>query len=90
MKTGVIAYLIIMNIVGFAAMGIDKAKARNRAWRTPEFVLFAIAALGGSIGCIAGMNFFHHKTKHKTFTIGMPLIFVAQAAIIALILYFSK
>ena len=76
-----IVYLIIMNIAGFASMGIDKAKAKKHAWRIPEATLFAIALLGGSIGSIIGMQLFRHKTKHWYFVVGMPVIFFLQLAL---------
>lgn len=78
----ILIYLVVMNIIGFASMGIDKSKAKRGAWRIPEKTLFLIAILGGSIGSILGMKQFRHKTKHKTFTIGMPTILLVQAAII--------
>ncbi|MBR6315443.1 MAG: DUF1294 domain-containing protein [Lachnospiraceae bacterium] len=74
----VISYLIIMNLTGFALMGIDKQKARKKAWRIPEATLFLFALCGGSIGSIIGMYAFRHKTKHWYFVVGMPLILVLQ------------
>ena len=53
-------YLLIVNLAGFAAMGIDKNRARRKAWRIPESTLFLLAIIGGSIGSIAGMYTFHH------------------------------
>ena len=76
----IIIYLILINITGFAVMGIDKWKARKQAWRIPEKTLFLISILGGSIGSIAGMYTFHHKTKHWYFVIGMPFILIVQVA----------
>ncbi|WP_312492749.1 DUF1294 domain-containing protein [Anaerosporobacter sp.] len=78
----ILIYLVVMNIIGFTIMGIDKSRAKRGAWRIPEKTLFLIAILGGSIGSILGMKQFRHKTKHKTFTIGMPAILIVQAAII--------
>ncbi len=75
-------WLLIANIAAFALMGIDKSKARRHVWRISEKTLFMSAAVGGSIGAIAGMYFFRHKTKHWYFVIGMPAILVAQAAVI--------
>ena len=63
----IIVYFIIMNIAGYASMGIDKAKAKRHAWRIPEATLFSIAILGGSVGSIFGMFHFRHKTKHWYF-----------------------
>ncbi len=76
-----IIYLIIINIIAFALMGIDKAKAIKHKWRIPEKHLFLSAALGGSIGAIAGMEAFRHKTKHLSFKIGMPAILVIQIVV---------
>ena len=72
---------MIMNILAFCLMGIDKHRARTRQWRIPERVLFGAALLGGSAGAWAGMYLFHHKTKHWYFVAGMPLILVCQAAL---------
>lgn len=61
-------------------MLVDKRKAKKNLWRIPERTLFLSAILGGSLGCIAGMYTFRHKTKHWTFTIGMPAILILQMA----------
>ena len=82
-----LVYLVIINIVGFAMMGIDKKKAKKRSFRIPEASLFIIAVIGGSLGSIAGMYFFKHKTRHWYFVYGMPAILVLQI-ILALVLYF--
>ncbi len=74
----ILIYLAIMNLVGFLLMGIDKAKAKRHAFRIPEATLFLVAAFGGSIGSIIGMYTFRHKTKHKSFVIGMPVILAVQ------------
>ena len=78
--------LAVVNVAAFAAMGIDKAKAKAGAWRVPEATLFLLAVLGGSVGGILGMQLFRHKTKHKTFTVGFPAILVCQLALAAYIL----
>ena len=75
------SYLIAMNILGFMLMWIDKQRARLHKWRIPERTLFAIAVIGGSVGSIAGMYLFHHKTRHWAFVIGMPLILLLQMAL---------
>lgn len=80
----IIYYLIFINTVGFALMGIDKKKAREHKWRISEKTLFFAALLGGSAGTTAGMRLFHHKTRHWYFVIGMPAIFLVQA----ILLYF--
>lgn len=73
-----ILYLTVINATGFLIMLIDKHRARKGLWRIPEKALFLTALLGGSAGCIAGMQVFRHKTKHLSFTIGMPAILVLQ------------
>src|SRR5699024_12502134 len=71
-------YMSGINIVTFILMGVDKQRARNRAWRIPERTFWILAIIGGSIGSFAGMRVFHHKAKHFTFTIGIPLIMVVH------------
>ena len=71
-------YLLIINAAGFLLMLIDKIKAKKNRWRIPEATLFLVAVLGGSIGSIAGMYTFRHKTKHIKFIVGMPLILALQ------------
>uniref|UniRef100_UPI004055D1BF DUF1294 domain-containing protein n=1 Tax=Acetatifactor sp. TaxID=1872090 RepID=UPI004055D1BF len=81
----VLIYLAIVNIVGFAMMGIDKQKAIRGAWRIPEASLFTAAIIGGSIGSILGMQVFRHKTKHWYFKYGMPAILLLQIIIVIFI-----
>lgn len=78
-------YLVIINIVGFAMMGIDKKRAIRGAWRISEASLFLSAILGGSIGCILGMQHFRHKTKHWYFKYGMPAILIVQILLVSLL-----
>jgi len=85
--TVLLMYLAGVNILGFFLMGVDKWKARKRAWRIPEATLFFVAVIGGSFGSIIGMQVFRHKTKHWLFLIGMPAILVLQ---IVLIFFFWK
>lgn len=81
-----IFYLGMVNLSAFCLFGLDKRRAVKRLWRIPERRLFAIALAGGSIGALAGMYGFRHKTRHKLFAVGMPLLFLAQAGM-ALILF---
>lgn len=81
------AYVLVINIVLFAMMGIDKRRAIHGAWRIPEKTLFLTAALGGSIGGMLGMRVFRHKTKHWSFRLGFPAILIAQIALIYGIVY---
>ena len=71
-------------------MLVDKYKAKRNLWRIPEATLMGVAAIGGSIGAIAGMNLFRHKTKHAKFYIGLPVILVLQImAVICIVFYFA-
>lgn len=70
----ILAYFVIITIVAFALMGIDKNKAKKGAFRISEASLFITALLGGSIGSVAGMLVFHHKTQHWYFQVFMPFI----------------
>ena len=74
-------YLLIINAVGFILMLADKQKAKRGAWRIPEATLMGVAAIGGSIGSLAGMYTFRHKTKHIKFTLGIPVILALQIAL---------
>lgn len=77
-----IIYLIIINIITFIVFGIDKYKAQKSKWRTPEKVLFLLSAIGGSVGALAGMYTFRHKTKKTAFKFGIPAILVVQVVVI--------
>ena len=79
-------YLVLINAVALALMHADKQKARRGAWRIPEATLMGIALLGGSIGAIAGMYLFRHKTKHPKFFIGLPLILIVQVGLVLFVL----
>lgn len=78
----IIIYLLIINIIAFLAMFIDKKKAEKDRWRIKESTLLTLALIGGSIGAIAGMYTFHHKTKKPRFFIGIPVIIVFQTMLI--------
>lgn len=71
-------YLIIVNAAAFLLMLADKLKAKRSAWRIPEATLIGAAAIGGSVGALAGMYCFRHKTRHLKFTLGIPVILIAQ------------
>ena len=81
-----IYYLLGINLLTFFVYGIDKWKAKRDRWRIPETTLLMLAALGGSVGALLGMSVFHHKTKHKKFLIGVPLILLTQLALAYFIL----
>lgn len=67
-------------------MGIDKHKAKKRAFRIPEATLFIVAVIGGSIGSLIGMYAFRHKTRHWYFVYGMPFILLLQIALVIALL----
>ena len=71
--TLVTVYILIMSIIGFVTMGVDKRKAIKRGWRIPERTLILIAFIGGALGSFLGMYIFRHKTKHIKFIILIPL-----------------
>ena len=79
-------YLFMINLIGFAMMGIDKKRAIQSAWRISEASLFCAAILGGALGCTLGMHHFRHKTRHWYFRYGLPAIFVAQVFLIRFLL----
>ena len=81
----IILYFLCINLIGFLIMYIDKQKAKKNKWRIKESTLFAITALGGGIGTIAGMYVFRHKTQKIAFVIGFPLITIFE---IITVLYF--
>ena len=85
----VLFYLAAINIVTFFLYGIDKWKAKRSKWRIEESTLLWWAALGGSIGALAGMKIWHHKTQHRKFTWGVPAILIAQLIITGVILYYT-
>ena len=80
MKEGLIYYLIGINILTFLVYGIDKWKAKQGYWRISEATLLILAVIGGTIGALLGMKVWHHKTMHKKFKYGLPLILLAQIA----------
>ena len=79
-------YLLIINTAGFLLMLVDKWKAKKNRWRVRESTLLLIAALGGSVGSLAGMYLFRHKTLHLKFTLGIPLILAGQCFIAVLVM----
>lgn len=71
-------YLIVVNIIGFLIMLIDKKKAEKGKWRIQEKTIFIVTLLGGGIGTISGMYIFRHKTKKLQFTVGLPVITILE------------
>ena len=77
----ILGYLLAVNITTFLLYGIDKYKAKKNRWRISEATLLTMAAIGGSIGAWAGMRLSHHKTMHKKFKYGIPIIIIFQVAL---------
>ena len=89
MTQTIVYILICINVVTFLVYGIDKWKAKQGSWRISEATLLILAVFGGSIGALLGMKVWHHKTMHKKFKYGLPLILLAQIALIYFICNFS-
>lgn len=75
-----LTYLAAVNGVALVVCGWDKFCAIRHRWRVPERTLLLLAALGGSVGMLAGMILFHHKVSKKKFILGVPLILALQVA----------
>ncbi len=80
-----LTYLAVINLVTFFVYGIDKWKAKKSKWRVPEATLWGMAVIGGSIGAWLGMKTWHHKTLHRKFRYGVPLIIIVQIALLIFI-----
>ncbi len=83
----IILYIAAVNVISFIVMGVDKRRAVKRAFRVPESTLFVLAIIGGSIGSIAGMHLFHHKTRHWYFLYGMPVILALQILLVLAVVF---
>lgn len=77
----IVRWLVAINLISFCLFGLDKWKARRSAWRISEAALLTSAVLGGSLGALAGMRVFHHKTRHLKFTVTVPVLLVLQIAL---------
>ena len=78
----ILGYLLAVNIATFFLYGIDKYKAKNGRWRISEATLLTMTAIGGSIGAWTGMRLWHHKTMHKKFKHGIPVIMIMQVCLV--------
>ena len=83
-------YLAVINVATFFTYGLDKWKAKKSLWRIRESSLLMLAVLGGSIGAWLGMKVWHHKTQHKKFKYGVPLIILAQIALACILLWCQR
>ena len=77
----ILGYLLAVNITSFFLYGIDKYKAKKGRLRISEATLLLMAVIGGSIGAWGGMRIWHHKTMHKKFKYGIPIIIILQVAL---------
>ena len=84
MEMIIYTFIAILNVITFLIYAIDKWKAKKNRWRISESILLLLAVLGGSIGALMGMKIWHHKTMHKKFKYGIPLIMILQ---IGMLLY---
>jgi uncharacterized membrane protein YsdA (DUF1294 family) len=82
MNEYILTYLLIINVVAFLSMYVDKQRAIKHQWRIQEATLLGLAILGGSLGTYLGLKTFRHKTKHLKFTLGIPFIILCQIALI--------
>ncbi len=80
-------YLLVVNVVAFIVYAIDKYQALHDGWRISEKTLLWLTVIGGGVGSLAGMFVWRHKTKHKKFIVGVPLIMVAEFVLANVILY---
>lgn len=83
--TIVFGYWILLSLYGFALMGIDKRRAQRRARRIPERRLFVVAAIGGAVGTWYGMKLWRHKTKHQSFTVGIPFLVAVHILVLLVV-----
>ena len=84
----ILYYLVAVNITTLLVYGIDKLKAKKSKWRIPESTLLFLAVIGGSIGALLGMKIWHHKTMHKKFKYGIPLIILIQFGVVLYVLHY--
>ena len=83
-----ILYIILISLIGFVLMGIDKYKAAKEKWRIKELTFMIISLIGGSIGTMIGMIIFKHKINKKKFSIGVPLLYIFNLIINRVIIYY--
>ena len=79
------ALIVVMNLLAFILMGVDKRRAKKGQWRIKEATLFLAAGLFGALGGTAGMYFFRHKTQHWYFKLGFPMLLALQIFAVGLV-----
>ena len=81
-----LCYIAVVNLITFVVYGVDKLNAKRGKWRISENVLLLLAVLGGSVGAWFGIGCWHHKTLHKKFRYGIPVIIFLQLMLCCLFL----
>ena len=89
LRVGLI-YLIVINLFTLFLFGLDKRRAKFREKRIRERTLMLCAVVGGSVGALFGMAIYHHKTRHKKFKVGIPIILIVQIVLFFLVLFLLK
>lgn len=79
-------YLLAINFIGFLLVGIDKHKAKKKKWRIPEKNFFILGLFGGALGIYGGMQYFRHKTQHRLFVYGIPMVILLNFAVIVFVM----
>lgn len=80
-------YLIVVNLVAFALMTMDKHQARQGGRRIRERTLLLVAAAGGTLGAWIAMRAKRHKTKHAAFAIGLPLLGIIHLILLTYLMF---
>lgn len=80
-------FLVLMNLLAFAVFGVDKWKAKHDRRRVPERTLWLLAVLGGALGALIGMQVFRHKTQHRSFRWGVPILLIVQIVLLIILIY---
>ena len=78
-------YLVVINFIAWVVYGLDKGRAKSGKWRISERTLLLLALIGGSLGAIAGMIMFRHKTRKPKFFVSVPVMFVVHCVIVTML-----
>lgn len=81
-------YILLVSLIGFGLMSIDKYKAAKEKWRVQELTFMIIAFIGGSIGILFGMIVFKHKINKKKFSIGIPILYIFNVIVNHVVIYY--
>lgn len=81
------SYFLLISLITAIITAADKSKAKKGSFRVPEKVLFILAVLGGSLAEYLTMKAIRHKTLHKRFMIGLPLIIIFQLLLVLILIF---